>query len=34
MDSNVIRLIGIDIETDYKTGEMALLGFYEGNNKD
>ena len=30
----LIDLIGVDIETDYKTGEMALLGFYEGNSDD
>lgn len=30
----MIELIGVDIETDYKTGQMSLLGFYEGNSDD
>lgn len=31
---DIIELIGVDIETNHLTGEMKLLGFYEGNNED
>ena len=29
---DLIKLIGLDIETDKDTGEMKLIGFYEGNS--
>ena len=28
---DIIQLIGVDIETNHKTGEMKLLGLYEGD---
>lgn len=31
---SLIETIGLDIETNHLTGEMRLLGFYEGNNRD